>query len=189
MRAALCTSACAFVFALALMFAPMSARADQTDPRLDALFEALQAADSDKKARPVVDAIWNIWLAADGINTSRDMRYGIDAMNARQYGLAVSVFTKLIQRRPDFAEAWNKRATVYFLAGRLDEAVADCVKVLDLEPRHFGALAGLGQIYAQRGELEAALAWFERALRINPHMPQVRESMRILRRELRGRAI
>lgn len=184
-RAVICVFAC--VSALILALSP--ARADQTDPRLDELFAALQAADSPEDAKPVEDEIWRIWRTAGDIKSSRDMTYGIDAMNARHLPLAAAVFTRLIKRRPGFAEAWNKRATVYYHMERFDDAVADCIKVLDLEPRHFGALAGLGLIYAALGEYEVAVAWFERGLKINPHMPAVRARVRSLRDELKGRAI
>lgn len=176
---------CAFAFVVCLS----PARADQTDPRLDALFAALQAAPSVEDAKPIEDEIWRIWRTGEDMKSSRDLQYGVDAMRARRLPLAAAVFTKLVKRRPAFAEAWNKRATVYYHMERFDESVADCIRVLDLEPRHFGALSGLGLIYAANGELEAAIAWFERALKINPHMPAVHEHVRRLKNELKGRAI
>jgi tetratricopeptide (TPR) repeat protein len=76
----------------------------------------------------------------------------------------------VIRKKPSFTEAWNKRATAYYLAGRYDESIADCKQVLERNPRHFGALSGLGQIYLALGDDARALAWFRRALAVDPNL-------------------
>jgi tetratricopeptide (TPR) repeat protein len=88
---------------------------------------------------------------------------------------AVETFTKAIQRKPDFAEAWNKRATVYFLMGEHQKSLEDCDEVMKRNPAHFGALAGYGQIYLQLDQPERALVYFRRALRVNPNMRSVEQ--------------
>ena len=87
----------------------------------------------------------------------------------------METFTKAIQRKPDFAEAWNKRATVYFLMGEHEKSLKDCDEVMKRNPAHFGALAGYGQIYLQLDQPERALTYFRRALRVNPNMRGVQQ--------------
>jgi Flp pilus assembly protein TadD len=102
---------------------------------------------------------------------------------------AEQVFSQLIQDHPDFAEAWNKRATVRFLLGNDVGSRRDIARVIDLEPRHFGALSGLGMINMRSGDLQAALQAFEAALRVNPHMDQAVDVTRQLREQLRGQPL
>ena len=86
--------------------------------------------------------------------------------------------------RPEFAEGWNKRATAYYLMGDLDQSLHDCDEVIRRNPNHFGALSGYGLIYVQRGELERALEYFERALAINPNMQGVQQSIELIQYRL-----
>jgi tetratricopeptide (TPR) repeat protein len=88
---------------------------------------------------------------------------------------AVATFTKVIERKPDFAEAWNKRATVHFLMGEHEQSLRDCDEVMKRNPAHFGVLAGYGQIYLQLDEPERALGYFRRALAVNPNLRSVRQ--------------
>ena len=97
---------------------------------------------------------------------------------------ALTYLDRMVVMRPDFAEGWNKRATVYFLMGDFDQSLADCDETLKRNPNHFGALAGCGAIYAQRGELEQALEYFERALEVNPNMPGVEQALGLVRERL-----
>ena len=90
---------------------------------------------------------------------------------------SVETFTQLIAIAPELSEAWNKRATLYFMMGRYEESLADIDRVLDLEPRHFGALAGRGMIYRKQENYGAALEAFRRALAINPNMPGVKDAI------------
>ncbi len=181
-----CTPVVTLVLGIGLA---LSAAADQTDPRLDDLFLELQAAASPGTARTVESEIWSIWLEVDDRGARLALVRGIRAMRLGQLDRAEAAFGHAIERRPDFAEAWNKRATVRFLAGRLTASVADIQATLALEPRHFGALSGLGMIYDRLDDAEAALRSYEAALEINPHMPGPRARVEALRAELAGAPI
>jgi tetratricopeptide (TPR) repeat protein len=100
----------------------------------------------------------------------------------------VDAFTRVIERQPDFAEGWNKRATVYFLIGDFDQSLADCDETLKRNPDHFGALSGCGMIYAQREELERAVEYFERALAVNPNLQGIEQGLALVRQRLGARA-
>jgi len=102
---------------------------------------------------------------------------------------AVEIFSELIKISPDFAEAWNKRATVYYMMGKFELSTADVVETLRLEPRHFGALSGQGLIHLQSKREQAAIDWFKRALRVNPFMDNIRISVDQLEQELKGKII
>lgn len=179
------------VVAVAVLLASPSAalRADQTDERLEGLFQQLEAVPVGSNASPVESRIWQIWIESGDAASERLMRQGIGAMSGGRLDLALSILGRLVDRSPGFAEAWNKRATVHYLMGDFEASVADIQKVLDLEPRHFGALSGLGLIYDAIDEPEAALRSFEAALAINPHLTGTRERIDVLRKQLRGRRV
>jgi tetratricopeptide (TPR) repeat protein len=160
--------------------------ADQTDVRLDALFERLQATASEAEAQAAQQQIWQIWIESDDMLANRLMQGGIQAMVTRQHALALEYFDRLVERAPDFAEGWNKRATVHYLMEDYRASVLDIERTLELEPRHFGALSGLGMIYDAIGEPTAALRSFEAAVAINPHLEGTRQRIDALRRQLRG---
>ena len=105
---------------------------------------------------------------------------GQSAMAAGAPELAIAHFTALIDHAPEFAEGWNARATAYFQTGDLGPSVADIAKVLQLNPRHFGALAGLGMIFEELGRPEKALEVYQAALAVNPHMPDVLDAVKRL---------
>lgn len=163
---------------------PMTAGADQRDPRLDVLFAVLQTSSDPSALSAAHGKIWEIWTAHDDAELNSLMAQGIVLMSRRRLGEALKVFDDLVDIAPDYAEAWNKRATVHFLLGNLADSIADVDATLDLEPRHFGALSGLGQIQMQRGDPEAALSAFEAAVRMHPHLPGTRGIIRQLRRNL-----
>lgn len=163
------------------------ALADQDDRRLDGLFERLHATGDAAESRGIEQEIWRIWLESDDAVVDRLMRQGMAAMGLRRLELALERFDRIVERAPGFAEGWNKRATVHYLMGDLQASVLDIERTLDLEPRHFGALSGLGLIYDAIDEPRAALRSFEAALRLNPHLEGTRERIEALRRELRGR--
>lgn len=163
------------------------APADQNDRRLDGLFERLHATGDAAESRGIEQEIWRIWLESDDAVVDRLMRQGMAAMGLRRLELALERFDRIVERAPEFAEGWNKRATVHYLMGDLQASVLDIERTLDLEPRHFGALSGLGLIYDAIDEPRAALRSFEAALRLNPHLEGTRERIEALRRELRGR--
>lgn len=167
--------------------APEAARADQQDPRLAPLFARLQTTASASEAQAIERRIWAIWGQADDARANVLMREGVIAMASRQYEVALQRFDRLIEQAPDFAEAWNKRATLYYLMGNYPASVLDIRRTLELEPRHFGALSGLGLIYDAIDDPAAALRSFEAALAINPHLDTTRERIKQLRGQLGGR--
>ena len=166
------------------------AAADQRDPHLDGLFFELQRVTSDAAAKDVVAEIWQRWTAfEDDPRATSLMAIGIRQMNLGQLRNAERIFTEIISAHPTHAEAWNKRATVRFMRGDDKGSRSDIARVIDLEPRHFGALSGLGMINMRSGDLPAALQAFEAAVRVNPHMDQAEAMIRELRATLRGRAL
>ena len=117
------------------------------------------------------------------------MALGLHAMGARDYPQALAAFDRIIETKPDFAEGWNKRATLHYLTGNHQRATEDIEHVLALEPRHFGALSGLGLIALALGEPEQALEAFETALMIHPNMAGADTHIQALRDKLKGRGI
>jgi len=170
---------------LALAMAALSspAGATQADPQLEALFARLQTTKDSGEGAAIQAAIWEVWTATGDKPAARMMAIGILAMGQDRLDDALSTFDALVEVSPDFAEAWNKRATVRYLIGDLEGSVADIERTLELEPRHFGALSGLGLIYQEIEKWDAALRAFEAALRINPHMPTVRANIDLLRQK------
>jgi tetratricopeptide (TPR) repeat protein len=160
--------------------------ADQHDRRLDGLFERLQATKDAADAAALQQQIWQIWIEFGDLAVSQLMRRGMTAMGRGDHENALEAFSKLVEQAPDFAEGWNKRATVLYLMGRFDESVLDIRQTLELEPRHFGALSGLALIYDAVEEPDAAIRSLEAALEINPHLSGSRERIDHLREKLKG---
>jgi tetratricopeptide (TPR) repeat protein len=147
------------------------------------LLEALH--DDDPGVRTLAEqAVWRVWLRSGDPDVDALMRSGMHYMEEGRLGAAVDAFTRIIEKRPDFAEGWNKRATVYFLIGDFDQSLKDCDETLKRNPNHFGALSGCGAIYARRDELERAVEYFERALEINPNLEGVEHGLGLLQRRL-----
>jgi tetratricopeptide (TPR) repeat protein len=132
--------------------------------------------DRDEVVRTLAEhSVWQVWGRSGDAEADGLLQVGIEEMNRGDGPAAVETFTKAIQRKPDFAEAWNKRATVYFLMGEHEKSLKDCDEVMKRNPAHFGALAGYGQIYLQLDQPERALTYFRRALRVNPNMRGVQQ--------------
>jgi len=131
--------------------------------------------------------LWLLWSRSGDAEIDRLMVLATEAMQGGRHADAVSIFTEIIQKQPEFAEAWNRRATVYYLAGQHDKSIADCHEVLKRNPRHFGALSGMGQIYLQLEDDENALHWYRRALEVNPNLLGVEMNVRLLEERLRAR--
>jgi len=173
---------------LLLAYAP--ANADQTDPELDKLFAALQTSLSNASAASLERDIWTIWTRyPDDQAINRQMDRAIKMMNAGRLDDAEAMFSAIISRKPAFAEAWNKRATVRFFRGDDAGSANDILQVIKLEPRHFGALSGLGMIKVREGDLQAALQAYRAAQRINPFLPNIDVIIDKLGQRLNGRAL
>lgn len=132
--------------------------------------------DPDEVVRVLAEnSVWQVWTRSGDREVDGLMLTGMEQMNRGDGPGAVETFTRVIERRPDFAEGWNKRATVYFLMGENEKSLHDCDEVLKRNPVHFGALAGYGQIYLRMDQPERALTYFRRALRINPNMRAIQQ--------------
>lgn len=145
--------------------------------------------DEDAATRKAAEAaLWQIWGRSGDAKVDAVFRRGVSQMKPATAEAAVESFSEVIRLKPDFAEGWNKRATVLFFLGRNRESLADCHEVLKRNPAHFGALSGMGQIYARLDEYERALEAFEKALAINPNLAGVAAYIEGLRRIVEERA-
>jgi tetratricopeptide (TPR) repeat protein len=137
---------------------------------LDTLFAKLQTATDPMAIQSLEAAIWEQWvMVPDGPQRELMMR-GIAEMQQRQLKQSVETFSKLIEIAPELSEAWNKRATAYWLLGNFPASLNDICETVKREPRHFGAYSGLGMIRAEMGEYPRAVAAFELAKKYNPHI-------------------
>jgi len=166
-------------------------RPQQGDPRqnLDKLFEALKVAPSDESAKYVENRIWSLWLAAGGDTATLLMSRVKTAIDGKDLDLAVKLLNAVIDIRPDYVEAWNRRATVYYMKKDFSNAIADIREVLAREPRHFGALSGLGMIMQDVGDEKHALEAFRRALAVHPHLERIPDLVKRLTDAVEGRGI
>jgi len=130
-------------------------------------------------------AVWLVWGRSGDEETDRLMESGVAEMGAGRYSRAVEFFSKVIGRKPDLAEGWNKRATAWYLAGDMHKSLADCDEVLKRNPQHFGALSGYGLIYLRLEEYGKALEYFRRALAVNPNLASVQDIVRKIEEYLR----
>ena len=144
-----------------------------------ALIAALR--DADAGVRTIAEqALWAVWSRSGDARVDSLLRRGISEMDAEHLSEAIATFTQVIELKPDFAEGWNKRATVYYLAGEYRRSLADCDEVIKRNPQHFGALSGYGQIYLQLHQPEKALEYFRRAVEVNPNLDQVQSAIETL---------
>jgi tetratricopeptide (TPR) repeat protein len=144
--------------------------------------------DRDEGVRAMAEAsLWQLWSRSGDAQIDAQLQQGIEQMSRRDATGAIETFTRIIERKPEFAEGWNKRATIYFLVGEYDKSLRDCDEVMRRNPLHFGALAGYGQIYLRLGQPEKALEYFDKALAVNPNMDGVEAMARELREQIAKR--
>ena len=144
--------------------------------------------DEDEQVRLVANtALWQIWSRSGDKSVDALYRRGVAQMEAGEFPDAVATFTEIIRRKPGFAEAWNKRATLFYMMGLLELSLKDCDEVIKRNRNHFGALSGYGQIYLSMGDLERAATYLERALRINPNLAGAASTVQMLRERLDAR--
>jgi|SRR3954469_9499699 tetratricopeptide (TPR) repeat protein len=155
------------------------AAADQRDPNLPTLFQFLKSAKHTDQAGVVEDKIWEIWSMTGDARLDKLMIASSEAMERGDYPAALNDVDQILKAKPDFAEGWNKRATVYFLMGNYEKAIADIDRTLELEPRHFGALSGLGMSNMKLGRDAAAADAFRRLLRIDPLYPNAKRNLKL----------
>jgi tetratricopeptide (TPR) repeat protein len=141
--------------------------------------------DEDPRVREIAEqALWLLWTRSGDDAVDRLLQDGILQMQAGRLAEAIATFSEVIRRRPAFAEGWNKRATARFMAGDLQRSLADCDEVMKRNRHHFGALSGYGQIYFRLEEYEKAIAWWRRALEVNPNMDGVEANIEEARKRL-----
>lgn len=163
--------------------------ADQKDARLPGLFNDLKKAPDAAAAAEIEQKIWQIWFESGSIELDALMAEGSDAMEANDYKTALDRFNKIIKKRPDFAEGWNRRATLYYLMGEYKKSLADIGRTLKLEPRHIGALSGLGLVNIQLDKLEAAEDAYKRVLAISPLNAGAQHNLDAIREMIKKKSI
>jgi len=143
--------------------------------------EALTALRGDDvaEAARAADALWQMWHRSGDPRLDGLLRDGVEAMERQDLASATSAFTRLIEEAPAFAEGWNKRATVRYLAQDYDGAIADCGETLARNPHHFGALSGQGLCHLMLGQFQEAAQLFRRTLSVHPHLNGARNNLRM----------
>ena len=157
--------------------------------QLDRLFEALKVAPDEESAKYFENRIWAIWLNSPSDTATLLMGRVKTAIDAKEYDLALKLLNAILDIKPDYTEAWNRRASVYFTKKEFARSLADIHEVLAREPRHFGALSGLGIILQELGDEKGALEAFRRALAVHPHLERIPELVKQLAEKVEGRDI
>ena len=154
--------------------------------RLDRLFAELKREGDDAKAKTVADQIWTEWRRSGSATIDLLMQWADDAVRKQDYSAALDFLDQVTVLQPDFAEGWDRRATVHFLMHNYAKSMADIEKTLALEPRHFGALSGMGAIFKAVGKKKQALSAYERVLAIYPAMRSAQKQVIDLTDDLAG---
>lgn len=142
---------------------------DQFDLRLKTLFDDLTLIENELNAGPTINQIWSIWSETGNFEAQQKFNLGNQYMAKRQYLKSIDMFSEALDVDPNFAEAWNKRATLHYIIGDYEKSVSDISKTLELEPRHFGALDGLAEIYISQDQFEKAAQTYKKILEILPY--------------------
>jgi tetratricopeptide (TPR) repeat protein len=167
---------------------PRAQRGDQVRG-LDFLFEALKVAPDAESAKHIENRIWALWVASGSDTANLLMTRVKTAIDGKDLALAIQLLDSIIEIRPDYVEAWNRRATIYYLQKNYERSMADIRQVLALEPRHFGAISGLGMILQEFGDEKRALDAFRRALAVHPHLQKIPDMIKSLTEKVEGRDI
>ncbi len=152
----------------------------------DAVYALLDDAEPTVR-QAALATVWQLWGKSGDANIDKLYQEGLDRMQGGDMPKAIKVFSDIIARRPAFAEAWNKRATLYYMAGEYELSMQDCEEVLKRLPEHFGALVGFAQMLAERSQPERALALMERASKINPYLANAELMMAALRIQIENK--
>ncbi len=163
-----------FADALRLVAGLRRRRPARSLPALDALFRRLAACTRADEALATEDRIWDLWMSHPHRSVEEALDLATRDIAARRYDIAETRLALLLRRRPDFPEAWHKRATLHYLLGQDEQCVRDVRRTLELEPRHFGALLHLGEILLGAGDAGGARLAFGTALALHPRQPRAR---------------
>jgi tetratricopeptide (TPR) repeat protein len=154
---------------------------------LDTLFAGLKVAPDAESAKAIEDRIWALWMVSGSDTCNLLMLRAKAAADEKDYDLAIKLLDAVVALKPDYVEAWNRRATIYYLMKDYGHSVADIREVLLREPRHFGALSGLGLILQEIGDDKHALEAYRRALAIDPHLERLPDVVKKLSETVEGR--
>lgn len=176
------------VAALLSLFLTCAAAGAEDTAKLDGLFDRLKTAGEGEAGR-IETEIWIEWSKSGSPALDLLLQRGKDAMDLGDLPAAIEHFTAIIDQDPDFAEAWNARATAYYMAGDFGPSVADIGKVLTLNPRHFGALSGLAMILEETDKPEKALEVYRAALAIHPYLKGAAEAVERLEKQAEGQEL
>jgi tetratricopeptide (TPR) repeat protein len=183
-------AACLVVLALASpALAETTAAAAARDKVIDALYDRLAKAKTDDEAKGISGALERAQLRSGSDTAALLMTRALTAIQAGNSEVAVEILTSIVKLDPDFTEAWNKRATLYYLKNDYARSMADIAETLKRDPRHFGAWAGLGMILRETGDKKRAFEAFKHALAINPHLDTVQKALDELKPDVEGRDI
>jgi tetratricopeptide (TPR) repeat protein len=171
-----------------ITWAPVAAP-DQTDTRLDMLFERLRTTTDGGEGQRITQEIWVIWRETDNDIADDLMDQGLRDMTRERYDEALAVLNKVVKAAPNYAEGWNARATLLYLMGDYPASAVDVRRTLALEPRHFGAWSGLGLIHMSLENDTAALEAFKQALTLNPHLSGSRRNIELIKKRLEEKII
>jgi len=167
---------------------PRSEHGDRTF-NIDTLFDALKIAPDAESAKAIEERIWSVWMVSGSDTCNLLMGRMKAAADEKDYDLAIKLLDSIIELKPGYTEAWNRRATLYYMQKDYGHALADIREVLVREPRHFGALSGLGLILQEIGDDKHALEAYRRALAVDPHLEHIGDVVKTLREKVEGRDI
>ena len=165
---------------------PSVNRGDRTH-NLDFLFGALKVAPDDTSAKAIEERIWAMWVISRSDTANLLMTRVKTALEGNDTDLAIKLLDAIVKIKPDYIEAWNRRATIYFMKKDYGHSLADIREVLRREPRHFGALAGLGLIMQEIGDDKQALEVYRRALAVHPRLQRIPDVVKTLKEKVEGR--
>ena len=157
--------------------------------RLEKLFEQLKRENNENAAQITAQQIWRLWFDSGSATVDLLMQWSAKAVKDRKYNVALDFLNQVVALDPKYAEGWNQLATIYYMNGNYAKAMADIDRTLQLEPRHFGALAGMAQIMEVTGHKKRALEAYEKVLAIYPMMRSAQTKVEALSQELAGQPI
>jgi len=160
-----------------------------TQSQLDKLFAELKRERNPQAADRISRRIWDEWYKSGSASIDLMMEWSNDAVQAQKFDVALDFLDQVVTLQPEFAEGWNRRATVHFLMRQFGKSMADIERALELEPRHFGALSGMAQIMKETGRRELALRAWQRVIDIYPMMRSAQDEIATLSEELAGESI
>jgi len=167
-----------FIF---ILFISFPVKSDQFDSRLPNLFNQLFLSKDAQEIIGITTKIWDIWNETNDIKIEADFYRGIESMRTHDLIMSVTFFTRVIENKPDFAEGWNKRAIAYFMIGEFDKSMLDIQQTLKLEPRHFGALEGMGLIFMHLQQYNDAVKIYDKMLSLFPNNQSVIDKKNLMK--------